>query len=36
VVAATDTAMAIGHRDVTALLLGFALTARRSELPLLD
>ncbi|MFJ8364467.1 hypothetical protein [Streptomyces sp. NPDC093984] len=35
-VAATDTATAIGRRDVAALLLGFALAARRSELRLLD
>ncbi|WP_055625773.1 tyrosine-type recombinase/integrase [Streptomyces hirsutus] len=35
-VAATDTATASGRRDVAALLLGFALAARRSELRLLD
>jgi integrase len=34
--AATDTATVIGLRDVAALLLGFALAARRSELRLLD
>lgn len=35
-VAATDTSMAIGRRDVAAILLGFAIAARRSELRLLD
>lgn len=35
-VAATDTATASGRRDAAALLLGFALAARRSELRLLD
>ncbi|MFG2306692.1 tyrosine-type recombinase/integrase [Actinacidiphila glaucinigra] len=35
-VAATDTSTAIGRRDVAALLLGFAVAARRSELRLLD
>ncbi|MET8453496.1 tyrosine-type recombinase/integrase [Streptomyces sp. NPDC005209] len=35
-VTVTDTTTAIGRRDVAALLLGFALAARRSELRLLD
>lgn len=35
-VAVTDTTTAIGCRDVAALLLGFAIAARRSELRLLD
>ncbi|WP_333740332.1 hypothetical protein [Streptomyces sp. IBSBF 2806] len=34
--AATATATVIGRRDVAALLLGFALAARRPELRLLD
>ncbi|TFE54711.1 integrase [Streptomyces sp. ICN441] len=35
-VAAVDTTRASGRRDVAALLLGFAIAARRSELRLLD